>query len=142
MTTPAEVFMTDVYDEGATSAIIRPAAIVPEEAARAILVDLALNDAKNGGLWLASPSTWTRFERPWDSATEPGGARQVGTVHVAYGTPTRYDITIYRVTVTVPGAEAGWTVTNLTDEALAPGGLTLASCPRASLPAPPKPFHF
>lgn len=134
--------MTDVYDEAATSAIIRPAAIVPEVAARAILVDLSLNDARNGGLWLASPSMWTRFDRAWDTATAPGSAEQVGTVHVAYGTPTRYDITVYRVTVTVHGARTGWTVENLTDDALAAGGLTLASCPRANLPEPPKPFRF
>ncbi len=61
---------------------------------------------------------------------------------MAYGTPTKYEITIYRITVTVAGVEAGWTVESLTDEALAFGGLTLAACPRARLSDPPKPFRY
>jgi hypothetical protein len=61
---------------------------------------------------------------------------------VAYGTPTRYEITIYRVTVTKFGNEQGWTVTTLCDEALGFGGLDLANCPRAALSDPPKPFVF
>lgn len=142
MSESAEVFMTDVYDLAGTSAVIRPAAIVPEDAARAILVDLSINDVRRSGLWLASPSMWTRYDASWPTPNEPGAAQQLGTVHVAYGTPTRYDITIYRVTVTPFGAELGWTVELLTDSALEPGGLTLASCPRATLAEPPKPFRF
>jgi hypothetical protein len=33
-------------------------------------------------------------------------------------------------------------VESLCDEALAFGGLDLATCPRATLQAPPKPFRF
>lgn len=142
MNESAEIFMTDVYDEAGTSAVIRPAAIVPEDAARAILVDLSINDVRRAGVWLASPSMWTRYNQPWASPSDPGAAQQIGTVHVAYGTPTRYDITIYRVTVTPFGASLGWTVELLTDSALEPGGLTLATCPRATLAPPPKPFRF
>jgi len=36
----------------------------------------------------------------------------------------------------------GWTVESLCDEALGFGGLTLATCPRADLKPPPKPFRF
>ena len=61
---------------------------------------------------------------------------------MAYGTPTRYEITIYRVTVTRFGTAQGWTVEALCNEALGFGSLDLASCPRASLNAPPKPFRF
>ena len=60
----------------------------------------------------------------------------------AYGTPTRYEITLYRVTVTQFGHDNGWTVELLCDEALGYGGLTLGECPRAALNAPPKPFRF
>ena len=42
----------------------------------------------------------------------------IGSVQVAYGTPTRYELTIYRVTITRRGQELGWTVESLTDEAL------------------------
>ena len=122
-------------DEGSVTEVIRPAAIIQEEAARHILQELALHDARAGGVWLAE----RRYDRPLDS-DEP--ANLIGSLQVAYGTPTRYDITVYRVTVTGFGTEAGWTVASLCNEALQYGGLTLADCPRAELGAPPKPFRF
>ncbi|MCB0922576.1 MAG: hypothetical protein KDC08_12285, partial [Actinobacteria bacterium] len=69
--------------------IIRPAAIVPEESARSILVELALRDATNGGLWSADPARWARYDMPWRTPDDPGGARLIGTIQVAYATPTR-----------------------------------------------------
>jgi hypothetical protein len=63
-------------------------------------------------------------------------------MEVAYGTPTRYEITIYRATLTSTGTSAGWTVETLCDEPLSFGGLRLATCPRASLRPPPKPFRM
>jgi hypothetical protein len=93
-------------------------------------------------VWLSDPSRWARYDRPWDSAAQQGAAQLLGTIQVAYGTPTRYEITIYRATITRVGTETGWTVMSLCDEALAFGGLDLATCPRASLAAPPKPFHW
>jgi hypothetical protein len=45
------------------------------------------------------------------------------------------------VTVTPVGTAAGWTVEKLCDEPLGYGGLTLASCPRAKMQPPPKPFR-
>jgi hypothetical protein len=137
-----ELLMAEAYDEGMVSEVIRPAAIVPEEAARAVLVELALRDVQNGGLWQSEPQLWSLYDRPWHGYDNPAGAELIGTIQVAYGTPTRYEITIYRVTVTRFGTDSGWTVTSLCDEALALGGLDLASCPRASLGAPPKPFKF
>ena len=137
-----ELFASEAYDEGTVSEVIRPAAIAPEDAARAILVELALSDVQNGGLWQSEPSLWSRYDRPWQGYGSPGDAELLGTIQVAYGTPTRYEITIYRVTVTRFGTQRGWTVTSLCDEALGFGGLDLASCPRASLSAPPKPFRF
>ena len=84
----------------------------------------------------------SRYDRPWEGYGSPGGAELIGTIQVAYGTPTRYEITIYRVTVTKFGSDQGWTVSTLCDEALDFGGLTLADCPRAALSAPPQPFRF
>ncbi|MEZ5159179.1 MAG: hypothetical protein R2687_10140, partial [Candidatus Nanopelagicales bacterium] len=46
---PAPFSASDVDTD--ITEIIRPAAIVPEEAARSILVELALRDTNNGGLW-------------------------------------------------------------------------------------------
>jgi hypothetical protein len=63
-------------------------------------------------------------------------------MQVAYGIPTRYEITIFRATISELGDSHGWTVETLCDEALSYGGLTLATCPRAALTTPPRPFRF
>ena len=130
------------YDENVVSEVIRPAAIVPEEAARAILVELSLNSVHSEGLWRAEPSRWNRYDRPWASTQDPGESCLLGSIQVAYGTPTKYEITIYRVSITRRGTELGFTVSGLTDEALGHGDLSLAQCPRADVQPPPKPFRF
>jgi hypothetical protein len=133
-------------EDGGVTEVIRPAAVVPEEAARTILVELSLNSVVAGGLWNGQPSRWERYDRPWAAPDGPGvgphAAQLLGSIQVAYGTPTKYEITIYRVTVTHAGAALGWSVQSLCDEALGFGGLTLAMCPRAALSAPPAPFRF
>ncbi|MGN6598060.1 MAG: hypothetical protein ACTHMW_02065 [Actinomycetes bacterium] len=129
------------YDEAVLTQVIRPAAVLPEEAARAVLVELALRDVHNGGCWQSEPSLWSRYDRPFHGPSDDSGAELIGTMQVAYGTPTRYEITIYRATVTRFGSEHGWTVETLCDEALGFGGLTLADCPRARLAPPPPPFR-
>jgi len=134
--------LAQAYDDGFVSEVIRPAAIIPEDSARAILVELAIRDVRNGGLWESQPSLWSRFDTPWTDAAAPGRARPIGTIQVAYGTPTRYEITVYRVSLTEYGGSEGWSIEALCDEALAFGGLNLADCPRATLLAPPKPFRF
>ena len=138
----SELLMAQAYDEGVVTEVIRPAAIIPEESTRAVLVELALRDVQNGGVWQSEPSLWSRYDRPWEGYGSPGEAELLGTIQVAYGTPTRYEITIYRVTVTKFGNEQGWTVEKLCNEALGYGHLDLAGCPRASLSAPPKPYRF
>jgi hypothetical protein len=137
-----ELVVAEAYDEGVVTEVIRPAAVLPEEAARRVLVELALHDVAAGALWHSEPTQWRRYDRSWAAPGIPGDAQLVGTMQVAYGTPTRYEITIYRATITQAGTTAGWTVESLCDEALAFGGYTLATCPRADLTPPPKPFRF
>lgn len=132
----------DAFDEGVVTEVIRPAAIIPEESARAILVELSLRDVRNGGVWRSDPSRWVLYDSPWPHPADQSYAQVVGSIQVAYSTPTRYEITIYRATVTKVGTELGWTVNSLCDEALGFGGLNLATCPRATLSQPPKPFRF
>jgi hypothetical protein len=125
--------------------VIRPAAVVPESAATRIVAELGERDVSAGGVWNASPTVWQRYSAPWDGpGATRGSAVLVGTVAVAYGTPLRHHITVYRVTISEAGAALGWTVDQLCDEALGYGGLTLAECPRAELAAPPvpDPFHL
>lgn len=138
-----ERLASEAQDEGVVTEVIRPAAILPENATREVLMQLALNDVRVGGQWQADPAVWRRFDRPWDG--EDGGAGSaglLGTIQVAYGVPTRYEITIFRVTVSQLGDESGWSVSSLCDEAIGYGGLTLETCPRAELAAPPRPFRF
>ena len=116
--------------------------MLPESAARAVLVELALRDVRAQGEWASSPTLWQRYDRPWTTADEPGAAQLVGSLQVAYGTPSKYAITIYRATVTAAGQQAGWTVESLCDEALGFGGHTLADCPRADLAPPPPVFRL
>lgn len=138
-----EALANNAYEQDAVSEVIRPSAVLPERAARAVLAELVLNDARRDGLWIAEPACWRRYDGPWDGAdSTPGGSLLLGTMQVAYGTPRRYEITVYRATITQAGAIAGWTVAALCDEAFGYGGFTLASCPRADLAPPPRPFRM
>ncbi len=124
----------------AVTEVIRPAAIIPEDAARSILIGLALDDVKNDGIWDAKPNAWSRWNRPWRNGKPDG--QLIGTIEVAYGTPSRYEVTIYRVWITDYGDQLGWTVSGLVDEALAFGNLTLEQCPRSKMPPPPPPVDL
>ena len=104
-----ERLANEAQDEGVVSEVIRPAAILPEQATREVLMQLALNDVRVDGLWQADPAVWRRYDRPWDGEDGgPGGAELLGTIQVAYGVPTRYEITIFRVTVSELGDRAGF----------------------------------
>ena len=131
-----------VYGDESVRQVIRPAAIVPQVSARLILAELALDDVRVGGVWFAEPTCWRRYDQPWNGPDSgPGTAELLGTLQIAYGTPTRYEITIYRATVTRHGVATGWDVARICDAALGYGRLSLATCPRASLPSPPAPFR-
>lgn len=113
--------------------VIRPAAVLPETAARQVLVELAYDDVRASGCWATSPGVWARYDRPWDGPGTPGNALLLGVLQVGYGAPTRYAITVYAAGVTAVGREHGWSVATLCDDALAYGGYTFATCPRVDL---------
>jgi hypothetical protein len=137
-----ELLVSEAFGDGVVTEVLRPSAIVPEEAARSILIEMAMRDVRLDGEWWADPATWRRYDKPWDGPERTQGtAALLGSIQVAYGTPTRYEITIYRVSITREGAAAGMTVESLTNEALGYGDLTLDSCPRADLKPPPKRFE-
>lgn len=134
--------VAETQDEGVVTQVIRPAAVIPEEAARSVLMQLALRDVRIGGVWDVEPNVWRRFDVPWEAGDNHGASELMGTIQIAYGVPTRYEITLFRATITREGTAAGWTVEALCDEALRLGGLTLDSCPRADLAPPPRPFRM
>lgn len=124
-----------------TTQVIRPAAILSEQAAQRVLSALEGLDVSRGGIWNVTPGLWQRFDKPWVDGLM-GDSRLVGTIGAVYGTPSRYEITIYRATVTAHGADQGWTVEALCDDALGYAYLTLETCPRAALVTPPVPSPF
>ncbi len=127
-----------------TSAIIRPAAILTETAARKILAFLQSHDVSQGGVWNASTALWQRYDKPWNgNAGSRGTAESMGTIAVIYDQPSKYEITIYKVSISAAGVEQGWTTDSLCDDALQYADLSLATCPRADLQPPPAadPFH-
>lgn len=128
---------------GDSTTVIRPSAVLGERAARDVVRELERRDVSRGGPWNASPGLWQRYNAPWNGAQGgPGTAYLVGTIAAVYGTPSKYAITIYRVTTTERGRAEGWDVESLCDDALQYAGLTLATCPRAELAAPPTPDPF
>ncbi|MHB8339983.1 MAG: hypothetical protein ACYDB7_02270 [Mycobacteriales bacterium] len=124
--------------------VIRPAAVLPENAARAILAGLTEHDVSRGGVWNVSTTVWQRYDQPWDGPAGMRGAAQLlGSIAVIYDSPQRHSITVYRASVTVLGQVLDYTVDRLCDEALAYAHLTLSTCPRIPLIPPPRrdPFY-
>jgi hypothetical protein len=122
----------------ALETVIRPAAVLQEQAAQLILAALFNSDVRRGGVWNTTTTLWQRYDRPWDGALgSKGSAVLLGSLAVVYGTPTRASITVYRASISPEAAAAGWTTDKLCDEAFGYAGLTLSSCPRAALHAPP-----
>ena len=118
--------------------VIRPSAVLPVDAAACILAALRRADVGAGGVWNATSSLWQRYDRPWDPAGGGrGGAQLLGSIAVVYDQPRRNEITVYKVSVSPCAAAAGWTTERLCDDALGHAGLTIATCPRADLAAPP-----
>ncbi|MCW2607581.1 MAG: hypothetical protein JWO60_2274 [Frankiales bacterium] len=123
--------------------VIRPSAVLDEKAAREVVRELEYRDVGRGGVWSASPGLWQRYDQPWNGvASGRGTAVLVGSIGAVYGQPGKYDITLYRATVSQAGQDLGWTVEALCDDALQHAGLTLATCPRVQLLAPPAPDPF
>src|SRR5438270_632774 len=96
---PFEELAAAAYEDGAVTEVIRPAAVLPESAARVVLVELAVRDVRADGVWWSSPTVWQRWDKPWDAVEEAGSAELIGSLQVAYGSPTRYAITIFRATI-------------------------------------------
>ena len=118
--------------------VIRPAAVLESRMATKVLAALHRDDVSVGGVWNASASVRQRYDQPWNGiGGTRGDARLMGTIAVMYDAPARNEVTIYRVTITPSGHDAGFTVSTICDAALVSVGLTLASCPRAELTGSP-----
>jgi hypothetical protein len=120
--------------------VIRPAAVLPERAAREILSWLQTHDVSLGGCWSSAVGSVQRYSGPFDGPSGMRGtAVLLGSLHITWDT---YEATIYRVSITDAGAAGGYTVDRLCDEVLRVANLTLASCPRGNLLDAPRPDPF
>jgi len=121
--------------------VIRPAAVLSDIHAKLILQGLAEDDVARGGLWWTRVGSWRRYSTPWAEGTdEPGEALHIGTISCVYDSPARYCVTVFRVSLTSYGLEHGWSTASLCDEAFSHAGITLADCPRATMPSVPPVF--
>ena len=120
--------------------VIRPAAVLPERAAREILAWLQTHDVSAGGCWSSAVGSIQRYSGPFDGPSGMrGSAVLLGSLHITWDT---YEATIYRVSITDAGAARGLTVDRLCNEVLRVADLTLESCPRANLLDAPRPDPF
>jgi hypothetical protein len=138
-----ESLASALYDDLSVTEVIRPAAVLSASAASLVTEALRARDVNRGGRWHVEPGCWKLYEQPWERRDRnAANTGVIGSIQVAYGTPTRYEITIFRATITLFGVRHGWSVNALCDEALSYAGLTLATCPRADVTPPPKPFRM
>ena len=122
---------------------VRPALVLPEREARALLTAAGREDVRRGGCWSAGNAGVQLWSGPWDgSAGSRGSAVPLGSVDWSYDTPVRHYITIYRVVLTGHGVTAGGSTDSILARLLA---LVDLQTPDGSLamqaPPPRDPFR-
>ncbi len=117
---------------------VRPAIVLPDREARALLLAAEGADVSRGGCFSAGPAGVQVWSGPWDGPIgSHGSAEHLGSVDWSYDTPTRHYITVYRVLVTSKGISAGLTpprvlqqVLDLAGVVASPDALAMADPPR------------
>ena len=122
---------------------VRPALVLQETEARALLAAAAREDVSRGGCFSAGPAGIQVWSGGWNG---PGGshgtARLLGSVDWSYDTPARHYITIYRVMVTVDGAGLGVGTDRLLKAVLDLAGIVPSGNQVSMAPPPPRdPFR-
>ncbi len=93
---------------GVVALQVRPALVLPDREARALLAAAEHADVAQGGRFSAGPAGVQVWSGPWNGPMgSRGSALHLGSVDWSYDTPSRHYITIYRVLVTSRGAAAG-----------------------------------
>ena len=116
---------------------VRPAIVLPDRGARALLAAAEREDVSRGGCFSAGPAGVQVWSGPWNGLLgRHGTAEHLGSVDWSYDTPTRHYITVYRVMVTTAGHAAGQTPQTLLDLVLGLAGVQTPPDALA-LPVPP-----
>lgn len=122
----------------AVASQLRPAIVLPDRDARALLAAAEGADVSRGGCFCAGPAGVQLWSGPWDGPVgSQGGAQHVGSVDWSYDTPNRHYITVYRVLVTREGVAGGYTASDVLQRVLDLAGIVPAS-DRLSLTPPPR----
>jgi len=121
----------------ALSSQVRPAMVLQERDARALLESAERLDVSRGGFLAAGPAGIQVWSGPFDG---PGGSHgsavHLGSVDWSYDTPVRHYATIYRAMVTASGVAAGETTASILGRVMALASLAVEGS-RVQMPLPP-----
>ena len=116
---------------------VRPAIVLPDREARALLAAAGREDVSRGGCFSAGPAGIQVWSGPWNGLLgRHGDSEHLGSVDWSYDTPTRHYITVYRVLVTAAGNARGETPETLLHRVLSLAGVR-APADALALPVPP-----
>jgi hypothetical protein len=116
---------------------VRPALVLPERQARALLDAAAREDVTVGGCFAAGPAGIQVWSSPWNGeGGTKGESVHLGSVDWTYDTPAKHWALIYRAMVTHDGVARGETTTTVLERVLALTGLSIDG-DRVALPTPP-----
>lgn len=141
-TTPVRLIAHAVAVPALTSAV-RPALVLPERQARALLEAADREDVGRGGCFAAGPAGVQVWSAPFDGAGgSKGSAVHLGSVDWTYDTPVKHWTMIYRAMVTQEGVARGETTASILGRVLGLTGLTVEG-DRVQLAEAPRrdPFH-
>ena len=128
---------TEAVAVPALTSQVRPALVLPELQARALLEAADREDVGRGGCFAAGPAGVQVWSAPFDG---PGGLKgsavHLGSVDWTYDTPAKHWAMIYRAMVTHEGVARGETTTTVLARVLALTGLSIEG-DRVQLPSPP-----
>jgi hypothetical protein len=116
---------------------VRPALVLPELQARALLDAAAREDVSAEGCFSAGPAGIQLWSGPFNGADgHKGSAIHLGSIDWTYDTPAKHWALIYRAMVTQPGIEHGETTLSILTRVLGLTGLSIEG-DRVQLPTPP-----
>src|SRR3954462_14113824 len=128
---------TDAVVVPALTSQVRPALVLPERQARALLDAASREDVGVGGCFAAGPAGIQVWSGPFDG---PGGGRgsavHLGSIDWTYDTPAKHWALIYRAMVTHDGVARGEPPPPVPARVLALPGLSVEG-DRVTLPSPP-----
>ena len=128
---------TEAVAVPALTSQVRPALVLPELQARALLDAAAREDVGAGGCFSAGPAGVQLWSGPFNGPDgRRGTAVHLGSIDWTYDTPAKHWALIYRAMVTQDGIEHGETTLSVLTRVLGLTGLSVEG-DRVQLPTPP-----